>query len=61
MFWTLIYLKQFDKQYSTLEYIMHGYYKGIVVGLIGGAITSIVGLATLVGTIGIIAFFIFLL
>jgi hypothetical protein len=32
---------------------MHGYCKGIVVGLTRGAIISIVGLATLVGIIGI--------
>jgi predicted lipid-binding transport protein (Tim44 family) len=61
MFWTLIYLKQSSAQCSTLEYIMHGYCKGIVGGLIGGANTSTVGLATLVGIIGTIAFFIFLL
>jgi len=53
MFWTLICLKQYGAQCSPLEYIMHGYCKGIVVGLTRGAITSTIGLATLVGTIGI--------
>jgi hypothetical protein len=59
--WILICLKQFGAQCSTLEYIMHGYCKGIVVGSTGGAITSTIDLAILVGTIGTIVFFIFLL
>jgi hypothetical protein len=53
MFWTLVFLEQSTARCLTLEQIMYGYRKGIIVGLTGCIIISIIGSIVLVGTTSI--------
>jgi len=51
VFWTFVFLRQFGARCSTLKQIMHGYLKGILVGLTSFAVTSTTSSTTLVSTI----------
>jgi hypothetical protein len=61
MFKTFIFLGQSSAWCLKLEQIIQGYLKGILVGLTSCVVTSTIDSTTLVGTIGIIGSFFFLL
>jgi hypothetical protein len=60
MFRTFIFLGQSSAWCLKLEQIFQGYFKGILIGLTGCVVTLTIDSTTLVGTIGIIGFFSFL-
>jgi hypothetical protein len=61
MFKTFIFLGQSSAWCLKLEQIIQGYLKGILVGLTSCVVTSTIDSTTLVGTIGIVGSFFFLL
>jgi hypothetical protein len=61
IFLTFVFLGQLDAQCQELEQIIHGYLKGTLAGLTGCVVTLATSLTILMGTIGMIGFFLFLL